>query len=555
MNIRTAFLAVSVFAAAIIGSSSAVAHDPVVSANPDEAVTDVPLHSDLGNLSYPIDTSSERAQAYFDQGLRMTWAFNHAEALRSYRAAQRLDPDCAMCYWGEAFVLGPNINAPMEDAAGNPAVTAVKKAVALAHKPNEKALIEALALRYSAAADADRAAMDQAYARAVGDAARRFPDDTEIAVLYVDALMNTSPWDYWEADGVTTKGDIGKAISTAEKVLERNPNHPGAIHLYIHLTEASKHPEVAEPYADKLAALMPGAGHLVHMPAHTYYRIGRYTDSVNTNIKAVRVDEDAFNRMATLDIYRSGYYPHNIHFVVTSAQMAGDGPTALDYAKRLDGKISDDMASSIGWIQVMLAAPYFAHTQFSDPQMILDVPDPGNRYPYVKAMWHYSRGVALASRGNVEAARNESAQIAAINGREDFSMLVDWFVPAPDLLRIAQHVVEARIAQAEGDRKRAIDEFAVAVEIQDSLAYMEPPFWYYPVRQSLGAALLADGRAKEAVDVLEESLVRYPNNVYALYALEKACTKTGDLQRAQAASRRIRQASVRGLQDMDIERL
>lgn len=338
-------------------------------------------------------------------------------------------------------------------------------------------------------------------------------------------------------------------------MLERNPNHPGAIHLYIHLTEASKHPEVAEPYADKLAALIPGAGHLVHMPGHTYYRIGRYTDSVNTNIKAVRVDEDSFSHMETLDIYRNGYYPHNIHFVVTSAQMAGDGSTALDYAGRLDGKISVDMASNIGWIQVILAAPYFAHAQFSDPQVILDVPDPGDRFPFVKAMWHYSRGVAQAARGNLDAARNESAQIAAINGREEFSMLLDWFVPAPDLLRIAQHVVEARIAQAAGDRKHAIDEFTVAVEIQDSLAYMEPPFWYYPVRQSLGAALLADGRAKEAVDVLEESLVRYPNNVYALYALEKACTKIGDVERAQAASRRIRQASVRGLEDMDIERL
>lgn len=555
MKLRTAYAAASIFAAAMFGGSSALAHDPVISANPDESATEVPLHSDLGDLNYPVDTSSERAQAYFNQGLRLTWAFNHAEALRSYRAAQQLDPECAMCYWGEAFVLGPNINAPMDDNAGNPALTAVKKAVSLAHRPNERALIDALALRYSADAGADRAAMNQAYASAVGDAVKRFPDDTEIAVFYVDALMNTSPWDYWEADGVTPKGEIGEAIHTAEQVLERNPNHPGAIHLYIHLTEASKHPEVAEPYADKLAALIPGAGHLVHMPGHTYYRIGRYTDSVNTNIKAVRVDEDSFSHMETLDIYRNGYYPHNIHFVVTSAQMAGDGSTALDYAGRLDGKISVDMASNIGWIQVILAAPYFAHAQFSDPQVILDVPDPGDRFPFVKAMWHYSRGVAQAARGNLDAARNESAQIAAINGREEFSMLLDWFVPAPDLLRIAQHVVEARIAQAAGDRKHAIDEFTVAVEIQDSLAYMEPPFWYYPVRQSLGAALLADGRAKEAVDVLEESLVRYPNNVYALYALEKACTKIGDVERAQAASRRIRQASVRGLEDMDIERL
>ena len=552
---RTVLLTACAAIAGVLSIAPAAAHDPVIAARADETHTDVPLHDDLGDLTYRIDTASAGAQAYFDQGLRLTWAFNHAEALRSYRAAQALDPRCAMCYWGEAFVLGPNINAPMAGDAESPALKAIRKASKLARRTNERALIEALALRYANDPALERAAKNRAYARAMRDAVRRFPEDAELAVLYVDAVMNTTPWDYWEADGITPKGDIADAIATVERILDANPNHPGAIHLYIHLTEASKHPERAEPYADKLAALMPGAGHLVHMPGHTYYRIGRYSDSVTTNIEAVRVDERSFERMEVLDIYRNGYYPHNIHFVVTSAQMAGDAATALAYARRLEGKISDEAASSVGWVQAILAAPYFAHAQFSDAATILAIPSPGDRYPYVKAMWHYARGVAHASRGDLDAARTEAARIADINHREDFAMLLDWAVPAPDLLRIARHVVEARIAKAEGDLERAIDEFRIAVAIQDSLPYMEPPYWYYPVRQSLGATLLAAGRANDAVTVLEESLVRYPNNVHALYALEKAHAALGDAEGARAAARRIRQASINGTHGIAIERL
>jgi tetratricopeptide (TPR) repeat protein len=522
----------------------ASAHDPIIPPNP-EAPLEVPLHDDLGDLSYSIDTGSELAQRYFDQGLRLAYAFHHAEALRSFRAARRQDPDCAMCYWGEVYVVGPNINAGMERDSAKAAVAAIHKAMALARDPREKALIDALSLRYSADPGSDQAELNRAYAEAMRGVLERYSEDRQIGVLYADAVMNTTPWNYWKADGVTPKGaGIAHAIETIERVLKIDPDHPGAIHLYIHLMEASKHADRAEPYADKLAALMPGAGHLVHMPSHIYYRIGRYRDSAATNKKAVRVDERAFERMDTLDIYRNGYYPHNIHFVIASAQMAGDGATALEYAERLRGKIAHDAADRIGWVQRILAVPYYAHAQFSAPEVVLTLADPGDRYPLVKAMWHYARGVAYANSGNPEGARIEAARIAAIGQDADFSMLRAWGVPATDMIRIARHVVSARAALREGDTDGAVRQFRIAVSIQDAMAYMEPPWWYYPVRQSLGASLIAAGRPGEAIAVIKDSLERYPNNVHALHVLELAQHAIGDDESAERTARRIRQASI-----------
>ena len=526
-------------------SSSTLAHEPESSASAQGHSRDtVPLYDNLGDLTYPILTANELAQRYFDQGLRLTYAFNHAEARRAFHEAQRHDPACAMCYWGEAFVLGPNINAAMDDTATHPAVAAIRQAQELAPHASEReqALIGALATRYTDDPDADRQALNQAYAEAMANAANRFPDDDEIAILYVDALMNLSPWDYWEADGKTPKGKIADAIQTAEKVLARNPNHPGAIHLYIHLTEASSTPERAEGYAERLAALMPGAGHIVHMPAHTFFRVGRYHDSAETNKAAVQADERYLSRVDLRGIYAYGYYPHNIHFVLISAQMAGDGKTALDYARRLDGKIPKQVAAQIGWIQAILPAPYFAHVQFSPPDTILALPDPGDAFPFVKTMWHYARGAAFAAKGDVERARKEAAQIAEINQRTGSQYPPDLAPVAPDVLRLARHVVEGRMAQAQNDLARAIKEFRVAIAIQDALPYLEPPFWYYPVRQSLGAALLAAGKAQEAEQVLEKSLTQLPKNGWALYGLMMAQRAQGKERAAQETAMRFQQA-------------
>ena len=529
----------------MIGASGALAHESTPSKHTSaEADTLVPLYDNLGDLTYSITTNNKEAQRYFDQGLRLSYAFNHAEALRAFRQAQQFDPDCAMCYWGAAFVLGPNINAPMDDAAGHPAVGAITKAQALAPQTSarEQTLIGALAKRYTTDAATERAALDQAYADAMAQAAQRFPDDDDIAALFVDALMNLSPWDYWEKDGVTPKGKIGDAIRTTETVLARNPNHPGAIHFYIHLTEASATPERAEPYADRLAASMPGAGHLVHMAAHTFFRVGRYVDSIEINKAAVQADEAYLAKVHEPGIYRHGYYPHNIHFVLISAQMVGDRQTALEYAKRLEGKIPDDEAERVGWIQAIKLAPYFAHVQFSSSETILAIPDPGGKFPLVQAMWHYARGVAFASKGEVESSRREATEIAELHEKTGNNYPADVAGAAPDVLRIAQHVVQARSAQADGDAERAVKEFQAAAAIQDTLPYMEPPFWYYPVRQSLGAALLQAGRAEEAERAFEQSLQQFPKNGWALYGLMQAQQAQGKSAAAQATEQRFKQA-------------
>jgi tetratricopeptide (TPR) repeat protein len=487
------------------------------------------LYDNLGSHTYPITTGSERAQRFFDQGLRLTYAFNQAEALRAYRQGQREDPECAMCYWGEAYVLGPNINAPMGEASQSPAVAAIQRAGELAPGAGgtEQALIEALAVRYEGSYE-NRAELDRAYADAMARVYERFPEDEEVAVLFADAVMNTSPWDYWEADATTPKEGFGDVIAAVEKVLAANPDHPGAIHLYIHLTEASAAPERAEPHADRLAGLMPGAGHIVHMPSHTYYRIGRYLDSLELNIAAVEADEAYLATVEPGSIYAHSYYPHNIHFALASAQMAGDGEHMLWAAERLRGKIPDEVAAEIGWIQIIKPAPYYAHAQFSEPGVILAIADPGDQFPFVKAMWHYARGTAQAAKGEIDAARTEAAQIAELNASADFSMLQAWLVPANDVLRLARHVLEGRIAQAEGDHERAAREFQVAVDIQDSLPYLEPPYWYYPVRQSLGAALLEAGQAEAAEQAFREALIEAPNNGWALFGLMRAQEALGD---------------------------
>jgi tetratricopeptide (TPR) repeat protein len=487
---------------------------------------DPPLYDNLGDLSYPISTDKPLAQRYFDQGLRLAYAFNHVEAWRAFRKAREIDPDCAMCYWGEAFALGPNINAPIEPAAMSQAVAAIENAKSRIDGINarEQALIEALAKRYSLDPDADQAKLNEAYARAMGEVAARFPEDVQIVSMYADALMNLSPWNYWEPDGLTLRPPVAKLVDTLERALAKSPNHPYAIHLYVHAMEASKRPERAEAYADRLGDQIPGAGHLVHMPFHIYFRTGRFQDAIEANNGAVAADE-AYLARAGADageLYAYGYYPHNVHSLLESARMAGDAITALAAADKLPKLMSDEVMAAVPWVQVISAAPYFAHAQFSAPETTLRVPDPGDRFPYVKAMWHYARGVAHATRGDTDAARREREAIAAIGAAADFSGLIAGGVPAPDLLSLARHIVDGRIAQADGHYDKAVDAFEQAAAIQGRLPYMEPPFWYYPVTQSLGAALLQAGKAKEAERVFRDSLDELPNNGWALYGLMQA---------------------------------
>lgn len=525
--------------------------------------TGLPLLEGLGHHSIRITTDNPIAQRYFDQGLRLSYGFNHADAIRSFKAAQKADPDCALCYWGEAWALGPNINVPMQPEAEEPAAQAMAKARALAAQASEKeqALIAALDTRYlDAAASSDsvapeRSDLDENFANAMARLHKRFPGDDDIAVIYAEAMMNLSPWDYWEADARTPKGQTGEVVALLEKILGRNPNHAAAIHLYIHIVEASDRPERAETHADRLGALMPAAGHLVHMPSHIYYRVGRYLDSLKANQAAIEADEALFKTLNSSGVYPLVYYPHNVHFVLTSAQMAGAGETVLKAARKLDAVLPMAAAKAIPLVQPIKAAPLFAMAQFGRPEEVLELQDPGAEVPYIRAVWHYARGGTFVALGKLDAARREAKAIEDLNARTDFTNLIEAAVPGPEVVALARQVLLARIAQAEGRHDDAVEAFAAAVEIQSELPYMEPPYWYYPVSQSLGAALLQSGRLEEAERAFKEALFQAPNNGWALYGLIETYKAMGDTRAARETTRLFKAAWAGDPQALTLARL
>ncbi len=522
------------------------------------ADTDPPIWDGLGSLSYKVTTSSPAAQVYFDQGLRLTYAFNHEEAQRAFRKAQKLDPDCAMCFWGEALVLGPNINLPMAEEAVAPAFAAMQKARTLAAKasPREQALITALSARYVEDPKADRAQLDTAYAAAMANVAAQFPEDNEIAVLYAEAVMDLSPWNYWQPGGREPNPQSAPIVPTLERVLARNPDHPGAIHYYIHAVEASDRPKRAEPYADRLRGAVPGAGHLVHMPSHIYYRVGRYLDALGDNKTAMAVDETylAANEVP-MGVYRLGYYPHNVHFVMASALMAGDGSSGITAAEKLRGLVPDQAALAIPGAHPVKAAPYFAHALFSPPDTILALPDPGNAIPYVKAMWHYARGIAYVAQRDFGAATAEANAIETLERTADFSLLKTAGIPASDVLELARSVIEGRVALAQGDANKAIERFEQAAALQETLPYMEPPYWYYPVRQSLAVALMQAGRLDDAEGQFRRALARAPNNGWSYYGLAELYRTRGDAEAARKAEAELAKIWVGDRQLLQLSKL
>lgn len=498
---------------------------------------DVPLYKDLGRMSFKLANVSPRVQAYFDQGLRLSFAFNHAEAQRAFQAAQKLDPGCGLCFWGEALVLGPNINVPMQPEAAAPAWAALQRALALKDKlpAREKALVEALQTRYAAEPPQDRSALDAAYADAMKAVAKQFPGEDLMQVLAAEAAMDTQPWDYWEAAGARPKGRTADILARLETVLKRNPDHAGAIHLYIHAVEASTTPDRALAPARRLAALMPGAGHIVHMPAHIYYRVGLYRESLEANRAAIAVDEAYFKRSPSDPLYRSAYYPHNIHFLMVSAQMGGAASTAIEAAAKLDASTPVDVVKAFPIMQPVKAAPYTTHAQFSAPEVILKLPAPADDLVLVRVMYHYARAVAQAARHDAAAARQEIAAITALEEGADFKPFDAWGVPAKAIAQTARLVTTARLADAQGDLAGAAAAFEQAVAIEEALAYTEPAYWYYPVRQSLGAVRLRQGRLDEAEKALRDSLVRVRNNGWAPAALAEVYKRKGDAAGEQSA--------------------
>jgi tetratricopeptide (TPR) repeat protein len=386
-------------------------------------------------------------------------------------------------------------------------------------------------------------------------AARRFPADNEIAVLHADALMNLAPWDYWEAGGARLKPAVAELVPTLERVLKKQPEHQGAIHLYIHAVEASDNPRRAERYADRLGKLAPAAGHLVHMPSHIYYRVGRYKDSLAVNRTAVKVDETYIDREKATGLYALGYYPHNVHFVMVSAEMAGDGAAVVEAANKLARIIPDEAARAFPMVQPMKAAPYFAHARFSDPATVMALPDPGADLPYIQAVWRYARGVVMAQQGKSDEARAELAHIERLVGSTDYRRFTEANIPAREVMQIAAHMLRARIAQMQNDLSSAVAGVQAAVKLYDGLPYMEPPYWPYPVRQTLGALLVLQGEHERARSVFAEALARTPNNAWALYGLREAYARDGKTREARAVDRRLSGLWIGGRGRLDLATL
>jgi tetratricopeptide (TPR) repeat protein len=512
-----------------------------------------PRFTGLGSLTYKITTASPDAQFFFDQGLKLFYAFNPGEAVASFRAASDADPTCAMCAWGEALTLGPNLNGPMQDENIPLALTAVRKARGLAANatPVERALIDAVAARYSADKDASRGDLDIAYAEAMAKVHAAYGNDMDVATVYAEAAMNvrSEPWRRgWDATGRFPTGFRGDSIAAIEDVLARQPDHPGAIHLYIHALDGSVFPDKVVPYADKLARLMPNAGHMVHMPAHTYYNVGRYKDALATNVAAIAVDDAYLNGPAAATfVYRHGLYQHNVHFAIVAAEMAGDEAAALRLAKLMNDFQGQGLQNRF---EVSAAAAIHAVVRFQSPAEMLAVAKPDKKQAYMTGMWHFARGSAYAYQKNTRSALAEAKAIDAL--RTGRNPQATRFLG--DLLGVAAEVVRGRAAASEGKWLEAAAHFGKAVAFQDKVPYRDPPFWDYPVRQAQGVALFRAGKHREAAEMLRQALIEAPSSGYALYALKEVSSAIGDELAAQEYGKLLEKAWS-GSQPPDLQRL
>jgi len=493
---------------------------PANQASPTGALA--PRLQNLGPHTFPVSTRNRQAQLFVNQGLNLAYAFNHAEARRAFREAARLDPNLAMAYWGQALVLGPNINAAMQPNEEPQALELIQKALSLKARatPREQAYIDALAQRYSGKAD-DRAARDKMYADAMRAVHRRFPQDLDAAMLYVESMMDLRPWGYWQGDGAPHEG-TAEIVALTEQVMAKNARHPGALHMYIHLLEATATPERAERAADTLLTLMPAAGHMVHMPGHIYQRVGRYADAIRSNELAIAADEDYIVQCRAQGLYPMGYYPHNIHFLWFAASADGQGAKAIEAARTLAGKIDDETLKGAPFTAAFRMPVYFALTRFGRWDEMLKQPEPPAFSAPLRASWHYARGLALVARNELTPADQELETLKALLG--DPAMKEPLFSPnlAGAVLAIAPEVLAGEIAAARGEFDRAVSHLDRAVRLEDSLVYTEPAEFHYPPRLALGAVLLDAGRSAEAETVYWEDLRRNRESGWALFGLLQA---------------------------------
>lgn len=515
---------------------------PLPSASP--AV--VPLFDGLGRHHHAVTTASVLAQRYFDQGLRLVYAFNHDEARRAFEQAARLDPQLAMAHWGVALTLGPNINMPADPARERAAFEAVQRALATMEGASEaeKAYIRALAVRYAEATGGDRRARDVAYADAMRDLSRAYPDDLDAATLFAEAMMNLRPWDLWTRGGEPQPGTL-EIVATLESVLARDPSHPGANHYYIHAVEASPNPERALPSADRLGALVPGAGHMVHMPSHIYIRTGRYAAASDANARAILVDRAYIAAVRPEGIYRMMYYPHNIQFLSVSAAFEARRAVALGAAREAAKAVSDAMVAEMPMLESFRVMPQLTLVRFGAWNTVLNEPLPLAAHRYVTAIDRWARGVALARLGRDGEAALEQARFEEARRQVSDDHKLAGNNQAKAVLEVASRVLEGEIAAARGRVNDAVVALTQAAEAEDALAYGEPSDWPIPARHALGAVLLAAGRADESERVYREDLKRNPENGWALLGLAQSLRAQGKDAEALAVRDRLRRAFAR----------
>lgn len=502
-----------------------------------------PLFDGLGSYEHPITASSPLAQRYFNQGLTLVYAFNHAEAIRSFEAAAALSPGSAMPYWGVALALGPNINAPMSDEAAVKARAALDRAVALAPQASdeERAYVNALSARYAADPTQDRGPLDRAYADAMRDLAARFPDDIDAATLYAEALMVTTPWDYWTPERAL-KPELSPAAAALSRVLERRPDHPGANHFRIHLMEAGPEPQTALPSADRLRTLVPASGHLVHMSSHIYVRLGLYGEATFANEIALLADEKYLADTRAQGFYPAMYYPHNVHFLWYAMSLEGRSEEALIAARRAV-QLAHHGATEA---DRFLPLPHLILLRFGRMDAILGEAPPPRLTPFVEAIVHFCRGSALAAKGDREGALGEHSELHALLGSAELMAQDSPNLPASALVALADKALSADIALLEGQRAEGIAALQEAVQMEDALPYMEPPFWSLPMRHRLGAALLEGNEPEQAEAVYRRDLEIQPNNGFSLFGLSQSLRAQGKDAQAGEVDARFRASWVRG---------
>lgn len=538
----------AVLAGAFVGthSSRVIAASPPA---PIEAPIGATLLPGLGTYEFKITTSKPEAQRWFNQALMLTFGFNHDAAERSYLEAAQLDPDCAMCWWGAALVLGPHVNATMDPADNPKAWQSLQRAVALAPRASarERSFIHALEARYAENPPEDRRALDAAYAKATGLLVAQRPDDLDAKVFHAEALMDLQPWDYYD-EKLQPKGNTAEVVSLLEAVMKQNPNHAGALHLYVHAVEASADPQRGVVAADRLRTLIPGSGHLVHMPAHIYARVGRWHDAVVANQTAIAADNDYLATCGpnVKGVYPLGYVPHNPHFLWFAASMEGASKIAQDAALKTAQRVNlPDLMRQPGYagLQHYWMTPWFDNVRFGRWDEIRAAPNPAPDLPYVTAIWSYAQAMAAIRQHRMEDANRHYAALAKLAADPIMTTLLVWDrYPLAHAAHIAERTVNAELALARGDDAAAIAALTEAVAIEDLIPYDEPPGWHSPVRQSLGAVMLAAGRPADAERVYREELQRNPQNGWSLKGLALALRQQRRTDEAIAVEKQLQVA-------------